>query len=430
MDLLLLRYFWQKKQMANYSSAVLPQDNEYDSCPVTTCLKKLFIKPAKTDADYTFTISDRIEPARAALEALNGTDPVTELTYRYLQAMEASMPGAGFRYAVICNDNTPVLFGYFQLFQLTSQNFDLGQEKNFVKNIMRFFVDLRRIKVMISGNALRSDTPTCCFDIDTISHLEAAKIMTAVAEKIAGEERTTAIILKDLPIAAQLSKWLAGRGYHSPWEDNTMAMHIDEGWRSLNDYIAALSRKYKARANKIVEAGAVLTQRLLNEQEVADREKEIFSLFKNVGENQAFKLMQPLGDHFTQLKKVYGDDLDIMGFFAGETLVAFYSAFRTNSAYEVYYAGFDYDANNEYQLYFNILFSALGRAIALHSKQLKLGRTSFDAKASLGARPQAMNYFIRTSGIPAVVINWFAKFFSAMEDAKWKVRNPLKSANK
>jgi hypothetical protein len=106
--------------------------------------------------------------------------------------------------------------------------------------------------------------------------------------------------------------------------------------------------------------------------------------------------------------------------------VAFYTAFLTEDAYELYHVGFDYELNNEYHLYFNILFSGLKRAITLKKSHLKLGRTSFDAKASLGAKPVEIEYFFKPGNIPNVVSKWFANYFSSMEDAKWKLRNPLK----
>jgi hypothetical protein len=107
-------------------------------------------------------------------------------------------------------------------------------------------------------------------------------------------------------------------------------------------------------------------------------------------------------------------------------MVAFYSAFVTEDDYELYYIGIDYEYNNEHHLYFNILFSGLEQAIVLGKKQLQLGRTSFDAKASLGAKPVELSYFIKIPNIPNVVISWFANYFSSIEDAKWKLRVPLK----
>ncbi len=111
----------------------------------------------------------------------------------------------------------------------------------------------------------------------------------------------------------------------------------------------------------------------------------------------------------------------------GEKPVAFYSAFVTHDAYELFYVGFDMELNSEYQLYFNLLFSGLERAIRLEKKELKLGRTSFDAKASLGAKPHKIEYVARLRRVPDTAMKWLTRYFASVEDNKWKQRNPLKA---
>ena len=409
--------------MGRQTTVTLPNTNTYDDCLIATCLKSLFKKADK--AEPTFTISRYIADVKKELEQVNKAD-ILEMSYPYLAAMEASIPGAGFRYAVIYEQNVPVLFGYFQLFTLSSKNFNLEKNKGFVKGIFRFFLKLKKVSVLISGNALRNDTVGYCFNETIVSHEGAIELMASVAEKIADEECVTAIILKDVPQSKQIRKWLTGLGYKMPWQDNVMTLDIEARWTSLTQYIDALSRKYKTRANKILASGSDISVKELKEEGILQHNKEINRLFKNVADNQSFVLTQLGDDHFSGLKKVYKDNFEVLGFFHKNKLVAFYSAFVTGDAYELYYVGFDYEMNGEYQLYFNMLFSGLERAIVLKKKQLKLGRTSFDAKASLGAKPVEINYFIKTASLPAAVSSWFADYFSTMEDAKWKLRNPLK----
>jgi hypothetical protein len=74
-----------------------------------------------------------------------------------------------------------------------------------------------------------------------------------------------------------------------------------------------------------------------------------------------------------------------------------------------------------------MLFSGLERAITLGKQTLKLGRTSFDAKASLGAKPQTLPYILKIPHLPDFVLRRFINYFSALEDKRWKLRNPLKT---
>jgi hypothetical protein len=411
--------------MNRLAPATLPAPSAYDHCLISACLRSLFKCDSKSN-EPDFIVKTSVAQVKQDLEQLN--KDVTELSYEYLAAMEQSMKNAGFRYIVVHEKGKPVLFAYFQLFTLTSRNFNLEKNKGFVRGIVRFFLDLKKVNVLISGNALRNDTACFCFDEKVLTPDGAVEIVASAAEKIAADEQGAALILKDIPVTGRTRKWLGDLGFYMPWEDQVMVMDIDPAWTGLTDYASALSRKYKTRASKILQAADRLTERVLTEMELIEREGQMNKLFKNVAANQSFVLTQPGATHFSDLKKIYKGDFEVVGIFDGHKLVAFYSAFVTDADYEVYYVGFDYDLNNEYQLYFNMLFSGLGRAITLKKDQLKLGRTSFDAKASIGAKPQQMDYLLKTSSIPTVVSRWFTNYFSTMEDAKWKLRNPLKSA--
>ena len=60
-----------------------------------------------------------------------------------------------------------------------------------------------------------------------------------------------------------------------------------------------------------------------------------------------------------------------------------------------YYIGFDRKQNAEIPIYFRLLQSVVGHAIALGCKRLSLGRTALEPKARLGARPDPMRIWIR-----------------------------------
>ncbi|MES2702319.1 MAG: GNAT family N-acetyltransferase [Bacteroidota bacterium] len=414
--------------MTRHSTATLLNPIGYDNCLISACLKKLFCGTStknKTE-ESEYTISNHVADVKEDLEKLNKSG-LLELSYAYLAKTERSV-GVKTRYIVVHRKGEPVLFAYFQLFTLTSDNFNLKKDAGFVKGIFRFFLDLKKVKVLITGNGLRNETPCCCYDESELSKNEATEIIAAAAEKIAADEHAAAVILKDIPVSAHAKKWLTGMAYNAPWEDKVMAMAVSPSWKNLQDYIGNLSRKYKTRANKILAAGADLTINELTDKEVHQHEARIDQLFRQVIDNQSFVLTRPAPSHFTDLKKLYGDAFEVIGFFHKDELVAFYTAFVTDDAYELYYVGFDYSHNTQYQLYFNLLFSGLERAILRGKHLLKLGRTSFDAKASLGAKPTDIDYFIKTVNIPSAVSKWFINYFSSMEDSKWKQRSPLKEA--
>ena len=412
----------------NEVSLRYPASNAYDTCIVSSFLKSLFAVCREKKACNDLVIKNSIADARHDLEALN-TGHAVELSFEYLSAMEASLPDAAFRYVTIYKDNVPVLFVYFQLFVLSKRNFNLDKNTGFAKGILGFFLKLKRAKVLMLGNAVRTGTSSYCFDSRVVNKEEAVATIAGIAEKIASDENTTAVILKDISAATtKEQKILRDMGYQSPWDDQVMEMDIRDGWKTLEDYAAVLTRKYKTRANKILASRKVLEVKELNRDEIVLHLPDIKRLFTDLVGKQSFTLTSGGVNNIAELKKIYNNDFDVIGFFYENRLVAFYTAFHNRDCYEIYYVGFDYELNTQYQLYFNILFSGLEKAILLQKKQLKLGRTSFDAKASIGARPQNTDYLIKLSHIPDIVIKWFACYFSSLEDAQWKLRNPLKPA--
>ncbi len=410
--------------MYRRSSALLTDVSLYDSCLFSNCVKKIFSRQKSSAEEFKYKLEYSVTGVKTALELLNFTNQ-PELSIPYLQSLEQSMAETGFRYAVVYKENVPVLCCYFQLFTIQSANFNLENNKSFARRIVKFFLDIKKVKILISGNVLRNGTPSYCFDRTQCSDEQATELVASIAEKIASEECATALVLRDLTFTPVTNAWLEKLGYQQPFDDATMVMEVDPGWGNIEGYVAQLTRKYRSRANKILTSGNAVTLKELGLDEIKENTNRISTLFSEVVASQKFRLDRVDAAHFADLKALYGSGFEFWGYFIDGELVAFYTAFITQDAFEIYYVGLDYAANNEHQLYFNILLSGLSRCIQLGKKQLKLGRTSFDAKASLGARPEAANYYLKTSHIPQAVVNWFALYFSSLEDGKWKLRNPF-----
>lgn len=404
-----------------------PLQGTFDNCLVGNFLKKLLTKTRVGKHMPELIVYNTIAEIKDELKQ-PGIAGTLETSPEYLSALENSFQDLNFRYAIIYKDHIPVLFAYFQLFSITSRNFKLDTNKRFVRGIFRFFLDFHKARILQLGNTMRTETPGYSFDPRYFNNEDAMEAIASIAEKIAADEKVVAVILKDIPTPSSTTFCnLNGMGYQKPWDDQIMQMEVDANWKSFNDYTAALSRKYKTRAKKAIEVRNKLTINALSEEQIKQLQPDIYRLYSEVTTKQAFVLSQTCSDYFISLKKLYKDNFEVYGYFLEDKLVAFYSAFVTPENYEVYYIGINYELNNEYQLYFNILFSGLERAIHLRKGILKLGRTSFDAKASLGAKPKSLDYLIKMASIPDFVIKWFVCYFDAVEDGKWKQRNPLKS---
>lgn len=398
-----------------------------EHCRITGFLKNIFAHAQGSKKDAGVSINCRIADALPELQQLNADIP-EELSYKHLEAIEQSVKDAEFRYVFVHRDNKPILFLYFQIYTVTSQNFNFDIKGAFVKNIVHLFLNLKRAKVLVTGNAMRNNQLAYCYDSNALRPADALDAQLAMAEQLASAENAAAIILS-WPDSANASdqKVLTQMGYATPWDDSVMEMDVQEEWGSLQDYINDLSRKYKARANKILAGMEGVDIQPMSPAAIARHAKDLDRLFGEVVDKQPFTLSRSGAAYIKAMKDLYGDDFEVNGYYLDKKLIAFSSGIISNSAYEVYYVGFDNKMNSEYPIYFHMLLWGLERAILLGKKKLKLGRTSFDAKASLGAKPVNTGYYINLRHVPDVATTWFTKYFSATEDGKWKQRNPLKT---
>lgn len=404
-----------------------PGEMILEHCRITGFLRNIFAHAQGSKKDADVSINCRLADARAEMELMAPHIP-DELSYSHLEALEQSVTDAEFRYVFVYRDKRPVLFLYFQVFTVTSQNFKLDIKGSFVKNIVHLFLDMKRARVLVAGNAMRNGQAAYCYDSRVLRAADALDAQLAVADRLAGSDNATAIIL-GLQEEANVHdrNVMEHMGYATPWADTVMEMDVDKDWLTLQDYINDLSRKYKARANKILAGMEGIDIQPMSLTAINKHIKDLERLFGQVVDKQPFTLSRSGVSYIKAMKELYGDDFEITAYFKEMQLIGFRTGIVSDEAYEVYYVGFDTKLNNEYPLYFHMLLAGLERAIALRKSKLKLGRTSFDAKASLGAKPVNTGYYINLRHVPDMATTWFTRYFSSAEDNKWKQRNPLKS---
>src|SRR5204862_6542637 len=127
-------------------------------------------------------------------------------------------------------------------------------------------------------------------------------------------------------------------------------------WKSLDDYSASLTNKYRKRLLKIRRAKEKLVVKKISAEEFDSWLPEIGALFQQTAENQFLKMGLIGASYFVEMKKCFPQTFVVNGYFSGSKLVAFSSYFDHREMLEVHYIGIDYKFNKEVLLYFNILY--------------------------------------------------------------------------
>ncbi|NHN26539.1 GNAT family N-acetyltransferase [Flavobacterium jejuense] len=224
------------------------------------------------------------------------------------------------------------------------------------------------------------------------------------------------------------TKELKEYDFHSMYEFNTqpnMIFKLDKEWQNANDYISALTKKYRdqyKRAHKKID-GVTTTE--LSLEEIILHEKRIYELYHYVAVNAPFNTFFLSKEHFSFFKKQCGERFKIFGYFKNEELIGFHTILLNEDTLETYFLGYDETHQKEHMLYLNMLYNMTEFGIENHFKKIYFGRTALEIKSSIGAHPIEMSGFIYHTN---PLINYLMpKIFSRLEpEVNWQQRHPFK----
>lgn len=348
------------------------------------------------------------------------------LNSAYLCFIEDSKPeDLKFRYVIIEekieNKNEVCAIIYFQLLKFTKKNIYF-RNSFFLSSLVRIILTLNPFHLLICGNLFAVNFPAINFKENKIERGELLDILSQI-QKI---EKSEVFILKDLD--NEFTKLCKDRTDWLPYPfDLTMALSIDPLWISMKDYIQSLTKKYKRRSEKIIEAGNKMTRKELNAEEIKLESNQIKILFNQVASKQTVKMGQIGENYFYEFKKRFPDEFSFVGFYYENKMVAFSTYIEHGKILEMHYIGINYYFNKNLMIYFNILLDGVEKAIINKKEQLELGRTAREAKANIGAKPVYFNDFISVNGWFAKTLsNKFINYFQTEIGDKWTEKHPFR----
>lgn len=368
--------------------------------------------------------------------AVNASDIF--LSLEYLTVLESSQPaGLAFRYALIYDENIPVCVLAFQLLNVGDK--ELGGVLNLDDRgwlLQRMNDSINRILF-----SCKSDTPNyliCCGSLIVsgehgISYRskeafhKAIKLIPAILEHIKtniGKADICAWAVKDFFDISSVDQQLAANSFINLPMDPEMIFFVREEWNTFDDYLAALSAKYRLKANNAIKKLAGVEVRELSEKEVEAHQHTLVELYNNVQQRSTVRLMKVNAHYFVQLKKKLKGAYYIKGFFKNNKLVAFACGLVHVGHHEAHFIGIDYHHNKSLQLYQNILYLFIRDAIERRSKQLYFGRTAMEMKTTVGAKAYNLySYFKLENGFLNKMIK---PLLRRATPEVWTPRNPFK----
>lgn len=365
-------------------------------------------------------------------DTLAGSAPAL-LSRPFLQAIETAPPdGMDFYYLIFYREEKPAGIAYFQRVRFEPDRaikLDASATTGGYR-LKEWLARQFRHTLLIAGNALLTGQHACYFSDDTPAELRV-QLLEHAAWQLATYLRNQgkvvdAIVQKDIA-GAQLPAYRSWRqsGYHALRFQPNMEIELQPDWRSFEDYLDAMSSKYRVRARRAVKKSRQLERRWLSSEEVRHQSVRLFALYEQIAAQSEFNLVHLHPDFFYEMKKHLGDQYEVLGYFQANKLIGFCTLLHHHGRAEAHFLGFEEEVNRSAQLYLNMLYDLIHRGIEQGRTHIGFARTAMEIKSSVGAEPEDLYVLTRSysplfNGLVAPVIRFL------IQDMEWEQRRPFK----
>jgi Peptidogalycan biosysnthesis/recognition len=353
----------------------------------------------------------------------------TFLEVEFLSSLEQKPPfGYTFCYVLIKKQDKVIGFFPFQIKHFkASESLNFNPKQSTISLFLkRKLAQIVEFKTLIVGSLLLTGEHSFYFEQSVLVEEKEKLIHASIgfAIDILGKKgvKIQSIFVKDF-YAAQ--NYLNIEGYNQFQVEPHFIFTSQPSWTKFEDYLEALSSKYRVRAKRAFKKLSGLELKEFNEERIIANQLKINELYQNIRTKSSFNLVDLNETHFLQLKQNMGDAFHLFGYFKEEKLIGFFTLIETHTALEAHYLGYDESENTEHQLYLNMLFEMVRFGVNNQFKKINFGRTAHEIKSSIGAEGHEMylymkhkNYFINKS------LPYLLKFLSPRE--AWVARQPFK----
>ncbi len=359
----------------------------------------------------------------------------------YLSVLEKKRPdNMRFHYVIIYNDKKPVTIAYFQVVNYSSESFEkfIGQDNSEFSCLITDYIKkhltdhLKRganktnIRLLICGNTFISGAHgfSCIPEMNKVIVIEVfEKIIADINKTEKQYGKIAAVLMKDFTASTkEMADEFKKLKYHNFLVDPNMILDIS--WKTFDEYLNAMSKKYRHRAKSIVKKGLEIERKCFSVQDIKDNASQIEILYNNVYLKAKFRMASLSVDYFSEMKKVLGDKFTFVAYYQNEKIIGFKTTFILKNAIEAHFVGLNYEVNKEVELYQNILYDYVKEAIGNNVQQLFLGRTASEIKSTIGAESQELMCYIRHRNPFSNRI--IKPFIDYLKPEDWIPRSPFK----
>jgi predicted N-acyltransferase len=284
--------------------------------------------------------------------------------------------------------------------------------------------------ILIIGNNMLTGQNAFAFSKKTnrIEVLQTLQLASDKLKEIFKQQKLKVHITTFKDFSSECTPDFIKAGFQNYFQFSTqpnMIFDIPNQWKSEQDYIAALTKKYRDQYKRARKKADGVEKRKLNLDDIIKYEDTIYDLYHHVAKNAHFNTFFLAKNHFRTFKELLKDHFLLYGYFVEDKLIGFSTIIKNGEVMDTYFLGYDDSIQREKMLYLNMLYDMVAYSINKGFKEIIFARTALEIKSSIGAIPIKMYGFAKHSN-PLIDLV-FEKIFRYVEpNVEWRERNPFK----
>jgi len=318
---------------------------------------------------------------------------------RFIAAVETSMKQVHKFWYIVVYDEVGAPVACTSVSAITADLVDFADPglTRIIRYMPWLFSWLRHLKILICGLPVSTGYHTLALAQRSASPQILPLLDTVICD-LATEANADAIVYKEFEKGdLEWTEPLLALGYR---RIPTPPTHY---FRPLFDdfaqYCAALKRHYRRQINrsrrKLSHPGLELTVVTDPEEIVRAYTSEVHALYHQMADRAAIRLEVLPIEFLHQAAMRLNGHVELIAIRKDARIVAFGWCLHAQSTYYTMYAGLDYQLNGEFDLYFNLVYASLDRALQKRVSMIVFGIGADTFKARLGCYSEPLYVFAK-----------------------------------
>jgi len=203
-----------------------------------------------------------------------------------------------------------------------------------------------------------------------------------------------------------------------------MNLTLQAEWKHFDDYVMAMSSKYRVRTKKVLSNSEGYLSRELKHNEANDWIPQCAQMLGHTLKDITLAISPKLSMMLHTFVRSMKEKFKVWGYYKEEQLCGFISAIESEHGLYAMHLGLT-DAAAEDQLYQRMMYDVIAYGIEQKDEFVCLGRTATEIKSTMGATPIENSYVLYAKGrFLRGLLSLYAHRFHRVKP--YQLRNPFK----